>query len=140
MDRLLKIIGVLQMTDGAEVRDVEVLGITPRTASPSLDVRWSIAGVYVLKLWTNVLLAIPHDRVRGRDPTPWSCTKPSYAWSLWWRASHLSEKEKRKRSPEAFHPKPNGVCPAKQSAPCRFLFADRGCVDCGGERPKEQHP
>ena len=136
MSSQAKVIGVLKLTDGNVEKDVEVLGITPRTLSPSLDIRWSLAGVYVLRLHTMILLAIPRDRVRGRDPTPWSCTNPRHAWSLWWNASLLSRKEKRRRCPPEFHPKPDGVCPSKVSGPCRYLFAGRGCVDCGGARPR----
>lgn len=140
VDRPPKVIGVLQFTDDNAVKDVEVLGVTSRTSAPSLDVRWSLAGVYVLRLQTMVLLAIPVDRVRGRDPTPWRCTNPAHAWRLWWGASLLSRKEKKRRCPPEYQPKPDDVCPAKLTGPCRFLFADRGCVDCGGQRPRDRHP
>lgn len=136
MDRPPKTIGVVILTDGAEERACEVLGITPRTHAPSLDVRWSISGVYVLRLKTMVLLSIPKDRVRGRDETPWRCTNAAHAWSLWWNASLLPVKERRKRCPAEYIPKTSG-CPAKTHAPCRFLFVGKGCVDCGGPRQRE---
>lgn len=158
MDRPPKVIGVIVLTDGSTEKACEVLGVTSRTSAPSLDVRWSLAGVYVLRLQTMVLLAIPVDRVRGRDPTPWRCTNPAHAWRLWWGASLLSRKEKKRRCPWFFwdfpesrsgtclplapeyQPKPDDVCPAKLTGPCRFLFADRGCVNCGGVRPRDRHP
>lgn len=106
MDRPPKAIGVIVLTDGSTEKACEVLGVTPRTSAPSLDVRWSLAGVYVLRLQTMVLLAIPVDRVRGRDPTPWRCTNPAHAWRLWWGASLLSRKEKKRRCPPSTSPSP----------------------------------
>ena len=99
VDRPPRTIGVVVLTDGTEERACEVLGITPRTLAPSLDVRWSISGVYVLRLGTMVLLSIPKDRVRGRDPTPWRCQNAAHAWGLWWRASYLSVRVKKQRCP-----------------------------------------
>jgi hypothetical protein len=103
LDRPAKIIGYLLFSDGRLEKKVEVLGVTPRTRAPSLDVRWSISGVYVLRLPTMVLLAIPKDRVRGRDPTPFRCVEPGKAWRLWWDHSCLPTREKKKRCPAAYH-------------------------------------
>jgi len=103
VDRPAKVIGQLLLSDGNKEKRIDVLGITPRTRLPSLDLRWSISGVYVLRLATMTLLSIPKDRVRGRDPTPWQCVEEREAWRIWWTASHLPLSEKKRRCPAAFH-------------------------------------
>jgi hypothetical protein len=103
VDRPAKVIGHLSFADGNAVKTIEVLGVTPRTRAPSLDVRWSVSGVYVLRLTTMVLLAIPKDRVRGRDPTPWRCAEPGKAWRLWWEHCFLPTRERKKRCPATYH-------------------------------------
>jgi len=130
----LKVVGALLFTDDNKEVSLDVLGVTPRTPPPSLDVRWPLQGVYVLRLHTMRLLAIPKDRVRGRDPTPWVCRQPAEAWAVWWKASHLVAKVKRLRCPVEFWPKQDDVCPARHSNPCQFLFAGQGCVHCGKAR------
>ena len=88
--------------------------------------------------------AIPVDRVRGRDPTPWRCTSPAHAWRLWWGAlAPLGRKEKKREecTPPRYQPKPDDVCPRLSLQVCRFLFADRGCTSTlGGVRPRDRHP
>lgn len=133
----LKVVGYLGFSDDNKVVTREVLGVTPRTPPPSLDVRWPLGGVYILRLHTMRLLAIPKGRVRGRDPTPWVCTEPAKAWALWWGTSHLVAKVKRLRCPPGFWPKVGNVCPARVSNPCQFLFAGQGCSFCGKPRVEE---
>ena len=103
----LRKIGVLVLSPvgGGEEKTVNVVGVTPRTKAPSLDVQWTLAGIYVLRLSTMRLLAIPHDRVRGRDPVPWVCIQPTTAWRLWWNDTPLLRKDKKRRCPEEFWPK-----------------------------------
>lgn len=115
----------------------EVLGVTPRTPNPSLDLRWSVSGVWVLRLRTNVLLKIPKDRVRGRDPTPWSAKDVGYAWRLWWRlVPKLSVKEKRFKCPvEYWLPESEGCSARAGRKPCKFTaFSQDACVQCGQAR------
>lgn len=133
----MKVIGHLDFSDDNKAVTREVLGVTPRTPPPSLDVRWPLAGVYVLRLHTMRLLAIPKDRVRGRDPTPWTCTEPEKAWGVWWNTSHLIAKVKRLRCPVEFWPKIGPVCPMKISTPCEYPFAYQPCVHCGKPRVEE---
>ena len=108
MDCPPKVIGVIVLTDGSTEKACEVLGVTPRTSAPSLDVRWSLAGVYVLRLQTMVLLAIPVDRVRGRDPTPWRCTNPAHAWRLWWEPRSSAARRRSEGAPPSTSPHPMG--------------------------------
>ena len=117
--------------------NAEVLGVTPRCPSPSLDLRWSVSGVYVLRLRPNVLLKVPKDRGRGRDPTPWSAADIGKAWSLWWRmVPKLSVKEKRFRCPvEHWLPESEGCSARAGRKPCKFsAFSNDLCVQCGEPR------
>jgi hypothetical protein len=120
----------------AEEREVEVLGVTPRCPSPSLDVRWSISGVYILRLYSNQLLAIPKDRVRDRDPTPWKAQDPARAWQMWWQnEARLPVKEKKRRCPEAFWLPDVETCSARGGKKaCKFSAFSPLCVQCGKPR------
>jgi len=120
----------------SEERTVEVLGVTPRCPSPSLDVRWSVSGVYVLRLYSNQLLAIPKDRVRGRDPTPWKAVDIARAWQIWWRSeARLPVKEKKRRCPEAFWLPDVETCSARGGKKsCKFSAFSPLCVQCGKPR------
>jgi hypothetical protein len=104
----MKPIGKLTLVpmQGTEEVTVDVLRVTVRNRSPSLDVRWGISGVYELRLSSNVLLSIPKFRVRGRDPTLWKCADKDLpaAWRLWWDHSFLSEREKKRRCPTVHWP------------------------------------
>jgi hypothetical protein len=104
----------------SEERDVEVLGVTPRCPNPSLDVRWSISGIYILRLMSNQLLAIPSKHhVRGRDPTPWRAKDHRAAWGVWWEiAKWLPNRDKKKRVPREFWPEE--VLAAEDAAQKRF--------------------
>jgi hypothetical protein len=124
-------------TPTSEEKDVEVLGVTPRCPNPSLDVRWSISGVYILRLYSNQLLVIPKDRVRGRDPTPWKAKDPGRAWTMWWLApTGLSTKEKKKRCPEEFWLPEEKACSARGGKKmCKYSAFSPLCVQCGKPRP-----
>jgi len=126
----------LTCTTTSEEREVEVLNVTPRCPNPSLDVRWSVSGVYILRLYSNQLLAIPKDRVRGRDPTPWKCADIAKAWRIWWHnEARLPIKEKKKRCPEVFWPPDEDGCSARGAKkPCKFSSLSPLCVQCGKPR------
>jgi hypothetical protein len=101
-----------------------------------LDLRWSISGVYVLRLFPNQLLAIPKDRVRGRDPVPWKAKDHAKAWSIWWRlVPKLSVKEKKQRCPTEFWLPDEEGCQARAGKKaCKFSAFSPLCVQCGKPR------
>lgn len=127
---------VLECTQTGELRTVEVFGVTPRCPNPSLDLRWSVSGVYVLRLYSNQLLVIPKDRVRGRDPAPWRAQDHARAWRIWWMlVPKLSAKEKQQRCPQEFWlPDAEGCSARSGKKACKFSPLSELCVQCGKPR------
>ena len=128
--------GALEFTDGVTVQVAVVAGVTSRCPAPSLDIRWPLAGDFVLRLEPNVLLSIPKNRVRGRDPTQWKAVDIRQAWRLWWQATPwILNKEKRKRCPVIYWATEleDDGCKARRQAnkPCVWSEVSSKCVHCG---------